>query len=243
MNIADLFQEARDLCDADSTSYNDRTLLRRVNSSLETLIGKIINAAGTWEWDDTNYSDLPIGTGTLVEGQSSYSFAAEYLQIKNIKVLDADGITWHLIHPIDQSEVGYSLEEDLRDDGLPFRYDKVGDTIRLYPAPTAGDVTLSSGIKIEFTRTADLFTCDTYVSNGCTVGEIATGTKEPGIASPWHITIAKMAALPYCKTYKKDRVNQLQRDIEIETRDLINHYGQRERDSRKVMTMEPISFR
>jgi len=52
-----------------------------------------------------------------------------------------------------------------------------------------------------------------------------------------------MAALPYCKSYKKDRVAQLQRDIEMETKELINHYGQRERDSRKVMTMESVSFR
>ena len=233
MTISDLEQEARDLCDADSTSYPAATMLRRVNSALETLVSKIINAAGTWEYDDTNYTDLPIGKGTLVEGQSSYSFASKYLQIKNIKILDADGTTWHLIHPIDQSQVGYPLEDELITDGLPYRYDKLGDTINLYPAPTASDVTLASGIKIEFTRTADLFTS----------AQVTTGTKEPGIPSPWHVTIAKMAALPYCKSYKKDRVAQLQRDIEMETKELINHYGQRERDSRKVMTMSPISFR
>ena len=233
MNIADLNQEARDLCDATTTSYTAATLLRRVNSALETLVGKIIGVSGTWDYDDTNYTDLPIGKGTLVEGQSSYTFAVNYLQIKNIKVLDIDGTSWRLLYPTDQSQEGWALENDLLTDGFPYKYDKVGDTINLYPAPTAANVTLASGIKIEFKRTASLFTS----------GQVTTGTKEPGIASPWHITIAKMAALPYCKSYKKDRVTQLERDIAVETASMLKHYGQRERDSRKIMTAARIYHR
>jgi len=233
MTIADINQEARDLCDASTTSYPAATLLRRVNTALETLVAKIIMASGTWDYDDTNYTDLPVGKGTLVEGQSSYSFASNYLQIKNIKVLDKDGTSWRLLEPIDQSQAGYSLEDDLLTDGFPSAYDKVGDTINLYPAPTATSVTLASGIKIEFKRTASLFTS----------AEVTTGTKEPGIASPYHITIAKMAALPYCKSYKKDRVPQLERDIQVETEEMLKHYSQRERDSRKVMTMAGINHR
>jgi len=233
MTIADLEQEARDLCDADTTSYPATTMLRRVNSSLETLIGKIINTSGTWDYDDTNYSDLPVGKGTLVEGQSSYSFASEYLQIKNIKVLLEDGTSWQILSPIDQSQLNYALEQELLTDGLPYMYDKVGDTINLYPAPTATHVTLASGIKIEFKRTANIFTA----------AQVTAGTKEPGIASPWHVTIAKMAALPYCKSYKKDRVAQLERDIKEEIEDMLSHYGQREKDSRKIITMEGINHR
>jgi len=233
LNIADLNQEARDLCDATTTSYTAATLLRRVNSALETLVGKIIGISGTWDYDDTNYTDLPVGKGTLVEGQSSYTFASNYLQIKNIKILGVDGTTWGLIYPTDQSQEYYPLENELVTDGSPYKYDKVGDTINLYPAPTATSVTLASGIKIEFKRTGSIFTS----------AEVTTGTKEPGIASPWHITIAKMAALPYCKSYKKDRVTQLERDIAVETASMLKHYGQRERDSRKIMSMEQINHR
>ena len=67
--------------DADTTSLTAANLLIFVNNALESLIGKIINADGVWQYDDTNYSDLPIGTGTLVNGQESYSFADEYLDI------------------------------------------------------------------------------------------------------------------------------------------------------------------
>lgn len=233
MTIADINTEARLLCDATTTSYTDANLLRRVNTALETLVAKIIMASGTWDYDDTNYTDLPVGKGTLVEGQSSYSFASNYLQIKNIKVLDKDGTSWRLLEPIDQSQADYALEDDLITDGFPTAYDKVGDTINLYPAPTATSVTLANGIKIEFKRTASIFTS----------AEVTTGTKEPGIASPYHITVAKMAALPYCKSYKKDRVAQLERDIQVETEEMIKHYSQRERDSRKIITMAGINYR
>ena len=61
-----LIHEIWDLCDADITSYPLRGVVRRVNSAIEALVGKIINTDGTWQFDDTNYTDLPVGTGTLI---------------------------------------------------------------------------------------------------------------------------------------------------------------------------------
>ena len=84
----DLVSEARDLVDADSTSYPIAAVTRRINIGYETLIGKILEADGDWQWDDTNYTNLPRGTGTLVEGQESYSFSSEYLNIQMVEVLD-----------------------------------------------------------------------------------------------------------------------------------------------------------
>jgi hypothetical protein len=110
-------------------------------------------------------------------------------------------------------------------------YDKIStDTIKLYPAPSATDCTLASGLKIKFKRTADLFTS----------AQVTTGTKEPGIASPFHILIAYMAAIPYCMSYKKDRVNLYQRQVEILTKDMLSHYALREKDVKNIMTTAPI---
>ena len=222
-------QEVDGLCDSDTTSYPVADKTRRANSAMETLIGKILVADGTWQYDDTNHTDLPVGTGTLVSGQSSYTFAEDYLEIENIKIKDVNG-NWYIITPIDQADMDIPLENYLETDGLPLYYDKVGDTIKLYPAPDNGiSVTLASGIKIQFKRTASLFTA-------------SDTTKAPGIPSPWHVTIAKIVALPYCKTYKKDRVTQLERDIQEETKDLLKHFGRREQDKRKQPTMKPIQF-
>src|SRR3990167_1623841 len=97
-NIADINAEARLLCDADTTSYEAADLLRRVNQAYETVIGWILGADGLWQFDDSNFTDLPIGTGTLVSGQLTYTFASDFLDIEEVDILDVDG-TYQRIHP------------------------------------------------------------------------------------------------------------------------------------------------
>lgn len=237
MTIADLNQEIRDLCDADTTSYTAATLLRRVNNALETLVGKIINSDGNWQYDDTNYTDLPVGTGNLVSGQSSYSFSSEYLDILEVMILTTGGI-YQRITPFDPSELGQSFDEWVGSatgtppDGFPQYYDKVGDSIRLDRSPTATHATLTNGFKVRFKRTADLFTS----------AQVTTGTKVPGIASPYHQLIAYMAAIPYCMTYKKDRVALYEKKVDEMTRDMLEFYTRRAKDERPVLTMESIIY-
>lgn len=238
MTISDLNTWTRFLVDADSTSYTAANLLIAVNNALETLIGKIINADGVWQYDDTNYTDLPVGTGTLVNGQETYSFADEFLDILWVQVKDVNG-KFYFLKPIDESEraVGafdVPLTELYATDGAPQFYDKQGDTIRLFPAPDNGvSVTLSGGLKVGFKRTADLFTS----------AQVTTGTKVPGIASPYHQLIAYMAALPYAINYKKDRVPIFEAKIREMTDDMLKFYSRREKDSRRYATSEPINFR
>ena len=235
MTIADINQEARDLCDADATSYTAATLLRRINNSLEQVVGWIINADGTWEWEDTNYTDLPVGTGDLVQGQETYSFASEYLEIKSIEIKGTDSV-YRKILPIDYSELGdVSVQEyfGLNTTGAPTHYDIIGDSIRLYPAPTSTAVTLTAGLKVRFTRTADLFTS----------AQVTTGTKVPGLPSPYHIILSYMAAIPYCQSYKQDRVGLYKKEVESLKNEIIKFFAHREKDKRKIITTKSISFR
>ena len=225
----DLVSEINALCDSDATSYPIADKTRRVNMALEELIGDIINADGTWEYDDTNWTDLPVGTGTLVASQEAYTFASEYLEVRQVKVKSAAG-EWVVLRPIDYSDfTNVSLEQSFPTAGMPEYYDIIGDTIRLYPAPASASVTLASGLKVNFTRTADLFTTtDT--------------TQEPGLPSPYHVLLAYMAALPYCMSYKKDRVALFQKKVDDMKKSLIKFYSRREKDKRKVMTMAPINY-
>lgn len=236
IHIADINQEARDLCDADTTSYTAATLLRRVNTALEQVIGWILEADGTWQWDDTNNTDLPIGTQTLVNAQSSYSFNDKFLEIEEVQIKDVDG-NWHIIQPIDQKEYSDQtpLDEAFDTDGMPEYYDKIADdTIKLYPAPDNGvSVTLASGLKIKYRRTASLFT----------TAIVTTGTQVPGFASPYHVILSYMAAIPYCMTYKKDRVNGYNDVISDLKQGILKHYSRREQDKRKVMTMRQRAYK
>ena len=243
-----LIHEIWDLCDTDITGLPLRRVLRSINSSIETLVGKIINADGHWQYDDTNYTDLPVGTGNLVSGQSSYSFSSEYLDILEVMILTTGGI-YQRITPFDPSEMNQSWDEWVGSatgtipNGFPQYYDKVGDSIRFDRSPTATHATLTAGLKVRFKRTAKLYT----MSNSTTITS-GEETVEPGIASPYHQLIAYMSSIPFCISYKKDRVEGYKREIGSDDRrspyyggmmlDMVNFYARREKDDRPVMTTE-----
>ena len=234
----DLTSEIDLLCDSNLTSYPLADKVRRINYSLEELISEIINADGTWQYDDTNHTDLPVGTGALVEGQESYSFAAEYLQIESIEILDLDGNRYRRIKPVDNIDLKGQGPDDyfgVDDSGNPTKgypewYDINGDTIRLYPAPAATSVTLAAGLKVWFKRTADLFTT-------------SDTTQEPGLPSTHHVILAYMAAIPYCQSYKPNRVPLFEKKVDAMKKTLIKHYAHREKDRKKIIRPRRISFR
>jgi len=235
-HIEDINAEARDLCDATTTSYIAANLLRRINEAYERVIGWILEADGTWQYDDTNYTDLPIGTQTLVESQNAYSFSNKFLEIDEVQILDKNG-DWAIIKPVDQKEYSDDtpLDEAFATDGIPECYDKIADdTIMLYPAPDDGTtVTLASGLKIKFRRTASIFTS----------AEVTTGTKVPGFISSAHYILSYMAAIPYCMKYKKDRVGLYEKRVEEYKQAIIKSYSRRERDKRRVMTMNGRAYK
>jgi hypothetical protein len=232
MNIADIEQEARDLCDADTTSYPAATMLRRVNNAYEQVVGWLINADGKWQFDDTNYTNFPIGTYTMVDSQGVYSFNDKFLQIEDVQVKNSDG-NFQIIKPLDQKDSNTltPLREEFEDDGLPIYYDKLtDDTIELLPAPATADVTLASGLRIKFKRTASIFTS----------AEVTTGTKVPGFHSTFHVILAYMAAIPYCMTYKPERVAYYEREVERLKKAMIKQYTKRAKDERKIIKPKKI---
>ena len=236
MNIADINSETRLLCDADSTSYPDADLLRRTNVGYEQVIGWLINADGKWQFDDTNYGDFPIGTFTLVDSQGKYSFNDKFLQIMDVQIKDING-KYNIITPIDQKDFDttFPLREQFSTDGYPLFYDKLSsDTIELLPAPDNGvTVTLDAGLRIYFKRTADIFTS----------AQVITGTKVPGFDSTFHVILSYMAAIPFCMSYKKDRVGFYQSEVLRLKQEILKQYTKRSKDERKSITTEYVAHR
>ena len=232
--IADIQTFTRFLCDADTTSYTAANLLITTNQAYEEVVAKILDADGRWQWDDTNRSDLPIGTTTLVNGQQDYAFDTTHLKILGVSVKDENG-NFYTLDPIDSDDTApFDRAEYLETAGRPLFYDKLGNSIFLYPKPDNGvSVTLSAGLKVYFQRTADLFTS----------AQVTTGTKVPGFASPSHMLLAYKAALPYCMNYKKDRVPGIVNEIAKLEKDLVKFYSKRDKDERTVMKMKMIRFR
>jgi len=237
-NGQDLVSMINDFCDSNATSYPIASKVRNGNTGYEKLIGKILEADGDWQWDDTNFTDLPRGTGTLVEGQETYSFASEYLNILMVEVLvDSSPDVFRKLKPLDSLDLGelspeeYFGQESNGDPkkGMPEYYDKVGDTIILYPAPAATSVTLASGLRVWFQRTADLFTTtDT--------------SQEPGIPSPYHHLIAVWASIPFNMKYHPERVPWLEKKWDEGIVNMLKFFGKREKDKRHIMTNKSINY-
>lgn len=231
MTVGDLAIYIRNITDTDSTSLTNANLLIYLNQALEEIIGKIIGLDGSWQFDDSNFSSLPIGTQALVANQQDYSFDQDFLSIERVEVKDSAG-KYQLLSPIDQSRISEALTEYQNVAGMPNEYDKIGESIFLYPAPAAGSVTLAAGLKVYFQRTASVFTS----------AELTTGTKVPGFASPYHHILAYKAAMPYAVSYKKDRVPLFLNEINRLEIALLDHYAKRERDIRTRLTMRGINF-
>lgn len=232
MTIADINTLSRFLCDADSTSYTDAKLLITVNNAYEETVGDLIALDSTWTFGDSNYTSLPTGLKTLVAGTAEYQFDSSQLTLLRAEIKDQNG-DWHDLQPIDFQDIAGAVQEYESTNGLPWGYYKREDFIVLVPAPASANVTTTNGLKVYFQRTADLFTS----------GQVTTGTKTPGFASPYHQLLAYKAALPYCINYKKDRVAMLLNEIKRLHTGLLAFYGSRDRGSKKTLSPSPISFR
>ena len=235
---------------ADASSYpavnTSDALLRRINSAYEEIVGKLIALSYPgWRFGDSNYTALPTGLFTLVNGQADYQLTGNgttgidtttpLLNAISFSVKDVNGI-WKVLQPIQYSTdiLPTDRAEYLKTDGMPAYYEKREDFATLYPAPDNGvSVTLASGLKVDFQRTASVFTA----------AEVATGTKTPGFASPYHAILAYKAALPYAIQYKPERANQLRAEIARLEKDLFDFYSEKERDVTKVITMERKNYR
>ena len=233
MQISAILEEIRDLGsgNSNSTDLDNTTLLRRVNAAYEQVVAMIMGMDGKWQFDDSNYTDFPIGITTLVNSQQDYTFASDVLEIEGVSVLDQAG-NWRKLVPINDKDLGVDPAEFAETDGAPTYYDKQGRSVLLYPAPDNGvSVTLANGLKVFFKRTADLYTS----------AQFSTGTKEPGFASPFHMIIPYKAVLSYLAVNIPTRVPFVLGEIKKLEEGLKDHYGRREQDRKKVMTMRGIS--
>lgn len=185
------------LVDTDSNTYSVADKLRNFNIALDEVSGIIVGCDGEWQWDDTNYTDLPIGLAQLNSGQTDYSFADDHLVIEAIEVKLPTN-EWRRLKPIDlypeyNQQSKSSITDYLSTPGLPEYYDKVGDSIFLYPAPNYSQ---SASLKAFFQRKADPFV-------------IGDTTKKPGFASHLHRILSISVAYDWAVAKQHSKLNWL----------------------------------
>lgn len=181
---------ARTTISSDADLLKDFTVL--LNEGMFDTIGDILEAQQGWHWDDTNYTDFPRGTQNLVASQNDYALptangtynaanSTTLLHLNGISVLDSNEQEVPL-EPTEMSDA--DLNRIYATDGMPKVYKKVSNSVKVWPAPAAANVTTTNGFIAYFQRTQDEFTS-------------ADTTQQPGIPRIFHRLISIRASIKY----------------------------------------------
>lgn len=184
----------------------DATLLKQftslINNSYLKVVAYALGLDPKWQWDDPNYTDLPIATCTMVSGQEDYILpgsttsadASTLMKITKVTVLDNSGKEV-VLDPTDESEA--RLNSIYTVGGIPSKYRLIGNTIKLFPKPLSGSVTLTNGLKAYFQRSPEPFTS-------------SDTTKQPGLPEPFHRMITLEASMDYAGSRGLPNMDYLQ---------------------------------
>jgi len=227
MTFTAILDEARRITKANSTSFPTAEITTSANKALDRAVALIRNAEGRWEFDDSNNTDLPIATTGLVASQQDYGLDSTHYKILRIEVKDENG-DWSLLTPIDQADVyDQSITDYLNTAGLPKYYDKIGNSVFLYPKPS---YTQDASLKVFYERGASYFTT-------------SDTTKAPGINPMFHNLIPMWCAYDYALINSLPLQKNLREEIAVMEQELKDYYSSRNKDERVSLTIRKKSFR
>jgi len=217
-NDQGLVQDIDFLCGTTNASYPINQKTRNINAHYNATVALIWQVADGWQFDDTNQTDLPIATTTLVVTQQDYELPSTAQRIERVEILDAEG-NYQKLRQMDWDDLDMATSEYLETDGTPLYYDLVGESVFLYPAPATGYVTTTAGLKLYFARDVDQF------SPGNT-------TQSPGFARAFHRILSLGPSIDFLKA--GNRRDQLAADKQQLEEGLKTFYSKRhiERKSR-----------
>lgn len=228
-----IVQECDFLVGSDDTTYPIAEKTRNANRALDKVISIILSADGRWQFDDTNYTDLPIGTTNIITGQQDYSFSTDMITVTRVEVKDAQG-NWRYLLPFDQRDLmpdqpntlprvggsiagtNYSLTEFMEQSGTPAYYDKLATSVFLYPKPNYNS---TGALKVFYQRQPNYF--------------ISTDTtKEPGFAKHLHRYIPLSMAYDYAISKDLGKRNVLREEMLVMEKQIMDHYTIRKKDEK-----------
>lgn len=197
-------------------------------------IAWLLESSGDWNWDDTNYSDLPIATTDLVLSQEDYALPSAtvtadfstFLKLNYVSIKDGSGYYLRLT-PIDEQEYKEDLDTLFNTAGQPKYYRLIGDTIKLYPAPASGSVTTSAGLKVEYSRTPVV---------------LADNGDKPSFPTIFHRILSLGASYDWAIVRKQELASSLRGEIEQLRQQMQSFYAKRNQDSRVRIRTNYSSF-
>lgn len=205
MNITEIKDDIDFMVGSTSATYSADDKIRNINIAYQNVARLIWESADGWQYDDSNLSTLPYAVHDMVHGQQDYELPTDAQRVERVEVKDSTG-NFQKIKPIDMHDVTIALSEFNETYGFPIYYDMVGRSVTLYPAPSSGFATLTSGMQVYVSRDVEAFT---------------TGDtdKEPGFAKPFHRVLSYAASLDYTRNeedrkYYVEQKDQMERSLQ-----------------------------
>ena len=232
MNIANIALKARDLVNADSSTYTDASLLNDINIWYQKASTMILEAQDDADFDDLNATDYPIYSTNLVVGQRDYPIP-ETLNFLSVKRVDItyDGTNYYRAMAFDNSSENRGMGPITGDENMELivdnRYSKTAPyydikygSIFIYPRPSQA----GGKINAEFSRQVVEFTS----------ADLAGGTKEPGFDGPFHPILAYGPAFEFAQKYNMPQQKTILMELQDYEERLKRHYGNKDKDIRYV---------
>jgi hypothetical protein len=171
-----------------------------LNRALDRYVGIALQNDGGWEFDDSNYTDYPIGTSSITSGQQDYPLTVEHMMIIGVEILNASS-QWSSLYEIQDRDFLRSgvSPSNYRSGatGIPTEYRKVANSLFLYPTP---NFTQAASLKVHFQRPPSYFT---YTDT----------TKVPGFAAIQHPYLSTYASWLYARSKQMPIKNDLAVDV------------------------------
>lgn len=218
MTFSDTLLDIDFLLGTSTVTYPVTDKTRNVNRYLDKAAYLIQTADSKWDWEDTNNTDLPIGTTNIVAAQQDYSFDPTFLKVKGVFYTDENGSKTELVYSEDKN---YFLELDSTDTGIPQRFTIIGNSILLDCFPIKGtnedaDIKLT----VYFARNVHYF-------------ETSDTTATAGFNSQFHRYLSLGGAYDYAIAKGKDIANSLRNEMLIMEKELIKFYSGRQQIENK----------
>lgn len=190
----------------------------RINRSYDKLATFIMSVDGRWQFDDTNYTDLPIGSTNLVSGQQDYTLDVEFMDIEKVVILDSAG-NKYVLNPFDINDpiAKVYLTNITTSGGIPNWYDKFGGTLMLYPIPNYNK---TSGLTVYYRRKPSYFAYNDFA-------------KTPGVPAVFHRYLSLDASLDYAISKSMPVKNDLTIQLAKMEDSLTDWYSKRSKDEPK----------
>lgn len=229
-NKSGIVEQTRSMCRVDSTQWPTYKIVNSSNNWHDFVTGYAIGSDKRFQWDDTNHTKLPEGTMNLL-AQSDYSFLQDE---QGNQIITLTGVyilvngKFQKLDLVDKSDPEYDPATFGVATGTPSCYDKIADNIiRLDRVPTG---TTSGGLKFTFQRTGSPFTTtDT--------------TKTPGVSPLLHRGYIIASSYDCALTLGLDNLQVLANEREIEKRNVVQYFSNRNNDDRKNMTFKKILYK